>query len=57
MWKIFQMSGFNYETLVTANIAGHNDATISCLNSMNINMNILQANVHKLTCTCILKTC
>lgn len=53
------MSGFNYETLVTANIAGHNDATISCLNSMNINMNILQANVHKLTCTCtcILKTC
>lgn len=53
------MSGFNYETLVTANIAGHNDATISCLNSMNIhvNMNVLQANVHKLTCTCILKTC
>lgn len=53
------MSGFNYEILVTANIAGHNDATISCLNSMNINMNILQANVHvhKLTCTCILKTC
>lgn len=49
------MSGFNYETLVTANIAGHNDATIRCLNS--INMNILQAIVHKLTCTCILKTC